>query len=884
MKISIFIPFIAALLPTGGPAAGLFPFVLPADAPTAGVTDLSFLNASPAADPVRVQDGHFTAGGQRVRFWGAILIGADCFPQKEFAPGLAKRLASRGFNYVRMHLFDGYYAPQGIFDPDHPGELRILGSQLDRLDYLISELKKVGIYVELPVHGWHWRNLQAAAQYPGVDLQKLAAFSSGVPLWQEAFVQGEQQFARDFLAHVNPYTGQPYTAEPAVAAIEIINENGIICAWRGGYLRKAWPAELVNDLQAHWNRFLKHRYPATANLRAAWSDGELQADPAELIRDGGFAAGLKEWHLQVQKPSSAVIEVVPGGGPGGVPCAVLTSDRAAEPMAFVDLFQTDLTIRQGRPYRLRFAVKADQPARLNAVISLARPPWNNVGLAAYVSAGPEWRDVELNFVGTQDETAAKLMLLSPEGKSRFSLAGFTLKQTDITGLPGAETLEAGNVALPLTAEDCVRRTRPFAADFARFLFDTDRRYFETMRRYLKEELGCRAPVKGTQVDQYSSYATQAACDFVDSHGYYQHPHFPGKPWDPKDWTVANTPMVNRGGETVVELAGRRVRGKPYVISEYCHPAPSTYCAEQIPTVAAFGALQDWDGIVFHSWRELIFDWKRREIGNLAPDRIDSFFNIARHPVKLVTIPFGTLAFRRGDVAAARQETVLGFAPGAEEGWLMDPARHAQSWRPFEVAERSGMTWRDAFTHRFSLALGTLQPPPFQAAERREIRSDTGELAYDFRQESAAVITVNAPKAKAVIGFGAGKSYRLGDLLLEPGPTRQQGFSVITASVIRGEGFRSPGASILVTATGYVENHGMGWNENHTSVGDHWGEGPVMCEGIPFAMVLPSGKVQAWALDCQGRRATPVPATAAPGGTRLVLGPEFKTLWYELAVE
>lgn len=884
MNIPLLILSLAALASASSPAADLFPFGLPAEAPTAGVTDLSFLNSRPATEPVRVQNGQFTAGGQRVRFWGAILIGADCFPPKDEAPGLARRLASRGFNYVRMHLFDGYYAPQGIFDPAHRGELRILASQLDRLDCLIAELKKVGIYVELPVHGWHWRNIQAAAQYPGVDLQKLAAFSSGVPLWQEAFVRGEKQFAKDFLAHVNPYTGQAYTAEPAVAAIEIINENGIICAWRGGYLRKAWPPELVNDLQAHWNRFLRHRYSSTAKLRNAWSNGELRADPAERLRDGGFTHGLQEWRTQIQKPSTASMEVVAGGGPGGKPCAVLTSDRAAAAMAFVNLYQTDLTLRKGTPYRLCFAVKADAPARLSAIISLNRPPWNNVGLAANVDAGPEWRDVELNFVGTQDEAAAKLMLMAPAGKSRLSIAGFSLKQTDITGLPGAESLEAGNVSLPLTSEDCVRRTRPFAADFASFLFDTDRCYFETMRRYLKEELGCQAPIKGTQVDQYSSYATQAACDFVDSHGYYQHPQFPRKPWDAKDWTVANTPMVNRGGETVVELAGRRIQGKPYVISEYCHPAPSTYCAEQMPTVAAFGALQDWDGIVFHSWHELTYDWKRQEIGKLAPDRIDSFFNIARHPVKLVTIPFGTLAFRRGDVAAARQETVLGVAPNAEEGWLVDPARLSQSWRAFEVAERSGMTWREAFTHRFSLGLGTEQTPPFLSAEVRSVTSDTGQLAYDFRQDSAAVLTVNAPKAKAVIGFGAGRKYQLGDLVLEPGSTRQQGFSVITVSVVRGENFRSPGTSILLTATGYVENQGMGWNADRTSVGDQWGDGPVMCEGVPLAVVLPTGNAQAWALDAHGRRSTPIPATAAPGGTRFVLGPEFKTLWYEIALE
>ncbi len=149
-----------------------------------------------------------------------------------------------------------------------------------------------------------------------------------------------------------------------------------------------------------------------------------------------------------------------------------------------------------------------------------------------------------------------------------------------------------------------------------FLYEADRRYFAEMYDFLKNELGCRHPIKGTQVDQYSSYFSQSQCDFVDAHGYWQHPNFPRKPWDPKDWTIGNSPMVNGHGETVVALAGCRVRGKPYNVSEYCHPAPSTFCAEQIPTVAAFGALQDWDGIAFHCWQELAYDWRRREVRKL----------------------------------------------------------------------------------------------------------------------------------------------------------------------------------------------------------------------------------------------------------------------------
>jgi hypothetical protein len=864
----------------------LFPFVLPADDVTEGVTDLSFLNSKPANDLVTVRNGHFYAGGRRVRFWGVCILSAAAFPSHEDAPLIARRLASRGMNHVRIHLIDGQPAPLGLFDPEHKGELRILPSQLDKLDFFIAELKKHGIYVELPVNGYHWRQVSGALDYPGTDFHKFDSFSSGIPLWNDRFIAREKQFARDFFGHVNPYTGKAYTEEPCVSTMEVINENGLICAWRGGHFRKAWPEAMIADLQSHWNRFLKTRYATTERVRQSWAAGEVHADPQDMLKNGDFAGGEASWRLQCVNPSIARLDAVPAGGPEGRPCVVLSGTRASDKNAFVILHQDGLTIEKGCRYKLSFSTKADVPAnapvKLSVGIALNHPPWNSVGLATAVDAGSDWKEVRLSFVGTQDETGTKLMISPPVGASRVSLAGFSLRKADIIGLPAGESLDAGNVTMPLTPGDCVSRTRQVAADFVDFLYELDGRYFDTMHEFLKRELHCKHPVKGTQVDHYSSYFSQSRFDYFDSHGYWQHPAFPRKPWDPKDWFVGNSPMVNHGGETVVELAERRVQGKPFNVSEYCHPAPSTYCAEQVPTIASFGALQDWDGVVFHCWQEMEFDWHAREVRKLPADRIDRWFNMSRHSVKLVTLPFGALAFRRGDVTTAREETAIGVTLDEEKQWLAEKA--GVSWRGFDVAAGKGATWRDAFTHRLSLALGSKTAPAFLPSELKRVQSDTGEFAYDLTDTSAGVLTVNAPRAKAVIGFGAGKTFELGDMVLKPGPTMQHGYSVITASAVHGNNFRSPGARILVTATGYVENQGMVWNAEKTSVGNQWGDGPVMCEGIPFELILKVKHATAWPLDSHGRRLAPVNGEITADGVRFAFDSRCKTLWYEIAVE
>ena len=859
---------------------------MPNEDHTEGLADLAFLNAGPANELVTVRDGHFFAGGQPIRFWGVCVIGPAAFPSHADAPVIARRLAGRGFNQVRIHLIDGSYAPNGLFDPAHKGELRMLPEQLDKLDYFIAELKKCGLYVELPVHGYHWRNITAPADYPGVDFSKFAPFSSGVPLWNEHFIATEKQFARDFFGHVNPYTGKAYTEEPCVSTLEIINENGLICAWRGGHFRKAWPEVLVAELQARWNQFLKARYASTAHVRQAWATGETHADTREMLKNGALTADAKPWYVQCVKPSTATLRFVAGGGPGGRPYAVLSGERAAEKNAFVILQQAGLAIEKGARYKLSFFARADVATNatlhLGTGLSLDHAPWHSVGSLGGVEVGPVWREVTQYFVGTQDEKAAKLMLTPSTGPFTISLASVALCKANITGLPADESLEAGTIAMPLVPDDCVRRTRPVGADFVDFLYELDAHYFDTMRDFLKRELHCVHPIKGTQVDNYSSYFSQARCDYIDAHGYWQHPHFPRKPWDQQDWTVGNSPMINHGAEVVVDLAGRRVRGQPFNISEYCHPAPSTFCAEQMPTIAALGALQDWDGIVFHCWQEQGYDWRARGVRPLAFDKIDGWFNISRHPVKLVTLPFGALAFRRGDVAAAKSETTIGCTLDEEKRWLAE--KSGTTWRAFDVAAGRGATWLTAFTHRINLALGSSATPAFATPGLRRAQSDTGELDYDRSDAAAGVLTVNAPRAKAVIGFGAGRTFELGDVVVKPGPTMQRGFSVITASAVRGEDFHAPGARLLVTATGYVENQGMVWNAEKTSVGKQWGEGPVVCEGIPFALTLKAKHAKAWALDPHGRRGAAVSGAATADGVQFTFGPEQRTLWYEIEVE
>ena len=200
-----------------------------------------------------------------------------------------------------------------------------------------------------------------------------------------------------------------------------------------------------------------------------------------------------------------------------------------------------------------------------------------------------------------------------------------------------------------------------------------------MRRFLKEELGVKVPIVGTIVAT-STPNLMADFDVVDSHAYWQHPQFPGKPWDMDHWFVKNISMVDYpGGDTVTRLAFQRVAGKPHIVSEYNHPAPNTHAGEGPLFIAAFGALQDWDAIFLYTYSH---EDKETKAGC-----IPGFFSIGPHPTIMANVPVASLLFRRGDLGPAKQLLRVPLPP--DKG---DRADRAEGARLGRAPGRSSSAW------------------------------------------------------------------------------------------------------------------------------------------------------------------------------------------------
>jgi hypothetical protein len=149
---------------------------------------------------------------------------------------------------------------------------------------------------------------------------------------------------------------------------------------------------------------------------------------------------------------------------------------------------------------------------------------------------------------------------------------------------------------------------------------------------------------------------------------------------------------------------------------------------------------------------------------------------------------------------------------------------------------------------------------------------------------AGLYTVDAPAAKVVVGHCTGKRTVMEGAEFDV-KANSRNFAVLTLNALDGHPLARSGRLLLV-AVGDVENTDMGWNADHTSVGTKWGRAPTLCEGIAANVTLTTtaNAARVHALEGNGARASEVTAKLAAGQLSFTIGPQFKTLWYEIVVE
>jgi hypothetical protein len=853
-----------------------FPWVIPFGSPAQGAVDFRFLiDHTPAGTRgwIRVgSDGHYYLGNKRIRFWGVNITAGACFPAQAEAVKMADQIAQAGFNIVRFHHMDAFWSSPCLIDYASGGSRRFNANALAQFDYLYAQLRQRGIYtnINLLVN----RRFRAADGLPAeIEQVQDVKAQHALGFFFRPLIELQKEYARQLLTHRNPHAGQTYAEDPAVAMVEINNENGLIQGWMSGFLDDA-PAVFQSDLQAQWNRWLRRKYATTDALRRAWGE---RTEPLgqQMFLNPRFTEGLHLWVLEQHGEARATGSIQPGG-PNGSNIARIQTTQPSPTFWHVQFNQTGLRFEADRLYTLRFYARASQRRTLGVNIGQAYEPWQQLGFSREFVVDTEWREYQFSFVLPRSDGNARLNFdrLGEQAGEVFFADMFLAMGGELRFLPEGDVLGEGRVPILLYRQ---RNDAPPAAqrDWHEFLWETERNYWLEMADYIKRELRYKGIVFGTIIG-CSTPHLMAQLDSVDGHAYWMHPEFPGAAWDSNNWFVRNEPMINSDQATLHRLALQRVVGKPFTVTEYDHPAPNQYAAEGALMLAAHAALQDWDGL-------FLFDYG----SSSGEGRINSYFEQRTHPAKWGLARACAALFVRGDVRPAQK--ILCAALTREQE--LDAMRQSWAWG-LPDGRFAQLEGRAITLHRVALALEPSQIPSGALRLRdvsvsvAQLVSDTGELLWNRARAGRNYLLVRSRLSKAAVGFISGHTIDLGDkFTLEVREAPLNGFGVVAITVLQ----EKPVWRALITSISTAEN--TGWNfrelgDNRVTVGTQWGSPPtrIAVPNITLVLPYPAQQVRCWALGENGARGSVVsPTPQGRDRAALELNSKHRTLWYEVEV-
>lgn len=214
--------------------------------------------------------------GVPVRFYGVNLCFEANFPKDaDAAERLVAHLRRRGYNAIRLHHHDRLLTETSVdgvsLDP----------TRVDQLDLLVAAAIRHGVYVTTDLFvSRRVRYRQIGIDRPGVVNQQV--FKSLTDLHEPAF-RNWADFARNFLGHVNPYTGRAYRDEPALPLVSIVNEGGLFMGW--SYTGKTSEPIIVEA----WRKWVEEKRRANPSFHPEVSPDVVPLTPYDRKYSAAFA-------------------------------------------------------------------------------------------------------------------------------------------------------------------------------------------------------------------------------------------------------------------------------------------------------------------------------------------------------------------------------------------------------------------------------------------------------------------------------------------------------------------------------------------------------------------------------------------------------------------
>ena len=235
---------------------GWFAFDPGADPFRPGGLDLRSLNEKTAGDGgfIEAKGSRFVHSktGEPVRFWAVNGPSPDARDRAALREE-ARFLAKRGVNLVRIH--GGYYDEAGELQPEKV--LRTIDS--------VEEFAAEGIYSHLSIYFPLWLK-------PKPDTPWLAGYDGtkhpfAALMFDPRFQERYRSWWKALLTRESPRTGKRLVDDPAVAGLEIQNEDSFFF-WT--FNAEAVPDPELRILEERFGKFLKTRYGSVDRALAKW--------------------------------------------------------------------------------------------------------------------------------------------------------------------------------------------------------------------------------------------------------------------------------------------------------------------------------------------------------------------------------------------------------------------------------------------------------------------------------------------------------------------------------------------------------------------------------------------------------------------------------------
>lgn len=420
-----------------------------------------------------------------------------------------------------------------------------------------------------------------------------------------------------------------------------------------------------------------------------------------------------------------------------------------------------------------------------------------------------------------------------------------------------------------------------ARDTARFLAGVQRRYFDGMYSFLRDEIGFQAPICGsnwrtanTRLFGALDKWTQEGCDFFDHHGYYGGWGKKGEDGSEffagKSLSAGDTAPDNPRRDLQLPFLPSTIANKPGMVSEYAWMGRNPFRCELPLLVGSLASHAGLDAMVQFAASPTPA-W-RANVKNSWPIMTPS--SIAQYPAK-------ALVFRKGLVAPAEARSVITvnveemknlagndfLDPSAGDANRAGEGRDESKPGIDPILLASGRVLTEFSTDRPG---GKATPPTddLHNVDEGRLLSADGQIDWQYKR---GIYTVRSPQTQGVSGYlsRAGK-IDLPDITVDsPLP-----FGVVWAVAMDGKPLAESNKILLQVMT-EEQNTGFATEGEPVRKVLDAGEAPIQIRAIEGAVTFKrpdAGKLKVTALDVNG-----VPTTDVGDAARIDLRPD--TIYY-----